>query len=1013
MNNLKLAVEVVRAHNLLPKDGQGSSSAAVELVFDGQKFRTTIKERDLNPFWNETFYFNVANPLDLRHLTLEAHLYSINRATSKKHSLGKVRINGTSFVPLSDSVVFNYPLEKNSLFSSTRGELALKVYLTGDPTPSHHYASSSSFSSLHSIHDEPSPRSHRHEEKASRSRRSLYTLAGSDHSQHHQPQQQQQQHQPPQQQQQQQSQQQRPSSSYTMPSYQTTQYNTSEMMFEPQSSQSARMHLNTSSQPNDFSLRETNPVLGGGRIRATSTYDLVQPMQFLFVRVVKARDLPSKDATGSLDPYVVVKLGNYKGVTRHFDKTKNPEWNTVFTFSKDRMQATILEVVVMDKDVIKDDFVGVVKFDLHDIPRRAPPDSPLAPEWHRLEDSKGERKHGELMVAVWIGTQADEAFADAWHSDAASLVDTSASTAHIRSKVYHAPRLWYVRVNVIEAQDLVTHDRNRYPVVHVKAQIGNQILRTKPVQSQTSNASWNEDLMFVAAEPFDDDQLVISVDDRVGPNKEESLGKAFVPLATIEKRADDRVVHTKWWHLQKPSATEAVELKRDHFASRIHLRICLDGGYHVLDESTQYSSDLRPTAKQLWKPPVGVLELGILNANALTPMKSRNGRGTSDTFCVAKYGQKWIRTRTITDSLNPKFNEQYTWDVYDPATVLTVGVFDNGHFGGANSHRDLKIGKVRIRISTLETNRVYTHSYPLVVLHPSGVKKMGELHLAIRFTCTSMLNMMSLYSRPLLPKMHYVRPLSVAQLDMLRYQAVNILAARLSRAEPPLRKEVVEYMSDVNSHLWSMRRSKANFYRLMAVFNGIFAVSKWLNEVCHWKNPVTTVLVYALFVMLVFFPDLILPTLYLYMFLIGLWNYRFRPKNPPHMNMRLSCADTATADELDEEFDTFPTARSGDTLRMRYDRLRSVAGQIQRVVGDVASQGERVQAVLSWRDPRATIIFMAFCIASAVVFYAVPLQLLIITAGSYAMRPPKFRRKLPPAPLNFFRRLPARTDSML
>ncbi|XP_057805574.1 FT-interacting protein 3-like [Salvia miltiorrhiza] len=1001
-NNLKLAVDVVRAHNLLPKDGQGSSSAAVELVFDGQKFRTTIKERDLNPFWNETFYFNVANPLDLHHLTLEAHLFSINKTTGKKYSLGKLRINGTSFVPLPDAVVFNYPLEKNGLFSSTRGELALKVYLTGDlassPLVNHHEASSTS--SLHSIHDEPSP-PRRNEEKAS-SRRSLYTLSGTDH--HHHPQQQQQQ--------------QQRVSTPSMPSYQAPQFSASEMRFEPQASQSARMHPNSSSsQPADFALKETNPVLGGGgRVRSSSLYDLVQPMQFLFVRVVKARDLPSKDATGSLDPYVEVRLGNYKGVTRHFEKTKNPEWNTVFTFSKDRVQATVLEVVVMDKDVIKDDFVGLLRFDLHEIPRRSPPDSPLAPEWHRLVDSKGERKHGELMVAVWIGTQADEAFADAWHSDAASLVDTSVPSTHVRSKVYHAPRLWYVRVTVIEVQDLVVQDRNRFPVVHVRAQIGNQVLRTKPVQSQTTNASWNEDLMFVAAEPFDDDQLVVSVDDRVGPNKDETLGMAFVPLTTVEKRADDRVVHSRWLHLQKSSATDVEGPKRDHFASRIHLRICLDGGYHVLDESTQYSSDLRPTAKQLWKPPVGLLELGILSVDALTPMKTRNGRGTSDTFCVAKYGQKWIRTRTITDSLNPKFNEQYTWDVFDPATVLTVGVFDNGYFGGGangNGHRDLKIGKVRIRISTLETNRVYTHSYPLIVLHPSGVKKMGELHLAIRFTCTSMLNMMALYSRPLLPKMHYVRPLSVLQLDVLRIQAVSILTARLSRAEPPLRKEVVEYMSDANSHLWSMRRSKANFYRLMAVFNGIFAVSKWLNEVCQWKNPVTTLLVYALFVMLVFFPELILPTLYLYMFLIGLWNYRFRPKNPPHMNMRLSWADTVTSDELDEEFDTFPTARSGDTLRMRYDRLRSVAGRVQRVVGDVASQGERVQALLSWRDPRATVIFMALCIASAVVFYAVPLQLLMMAAGSYAMRPPKFRRKLPSPPLNFFRRLPARTDSML
>ena len=47
-------------------------------------------------------------------------------------------------------------------------------------------------------------------------------------------------------------------------------------------------------------------------------------------------------------------------------------------------------------------------------------------------------------------------------------------------------------------------------------------------------------------------------------------------------------------------------------------------------------------------------------------------------YCVAKYGPKWVKTRTIIDSLSPKWNEQYTWEVYDPCTVITIVVFDNG-----------------------------------------------------------------------------------------------------------------------------------------------------------------------------------------------------------------------------------------------------------------------------------------------------------------------------------------------
>lgn len=74
---------------------------------------------------------------------------------------------------------------------------------------------------------------------------------------------------------------------------------------------------------------------------------------------------------------------------------------------------------------------------------------------------------------------------------------------------------------------------------------------------------------------------------------------------------------------------------------------------------------------------------------------------------------------------------------------------------------------------------------------------MGEVQLAVRFTSSSLLNMLHIYSQPLLPKMHYIHPLSVTQLDMLRHQATQIVSMRLGRAEPPLRKEIVEYMLDV------------------------------------------------------------------------------------------------------------------------------------------------------------------------------------------------------------------------
>ncbi|KAH6767723.1 Calcium-dependent lipid-binding plant phosphoribosyltransferase family protein [Perilla frutescens var. hirtella] len=764
--------------------------------------------------------------------------------------------------------------------------------------------------------------------------------------------------------------------------------------------------------PEEFALKQTAPKIAGSGVitggdKVISAYDLVEQMEYLYVRVVKAKELTGKDvAAATCDPYVEVRLGNYKGVTKHFEKKSNPEWNLVFAFAHDQLQASHVEVVVKDKDVMMDDFIGRVVFDLVDVPRRVPPDSPLAPQWYKIEERKGEKlKKGEIMLAVWKGTQADEAFSDAWHSDAAAVGNEGVS--RIRGKVYLSPKLWYLRVNVIQCQDLLPSDRSRPPEVCVKVILGNQAIKTRISSVKTVNPSWNEDLVFVVAEPFEE-PLILTVEDKVGANKDEVLGRCLILLNTVVKRQDSKPVPAKWHNLEKHSGFE--EKKEVKFASKIHLRVSLDGGYHVLDESSYHSSDYRPSSKLLWKSSIGLLELGIISATGLPLMKTRDGRGTIDAYCVAKYGPKWVRTRTIIDSGSPKWNEQYTWEVFDPCTVITIGVFDNGHLQGG---KDTSIGKVRIRLSTLETERVYTHSYPLIVLKPSGVKKMGEVHLAVRYSCTSYFNMLSKYADPLLPKMHYVHPISVSQLRSLRHQAVQIVASRLGRAEPPLKKETVEYLLDLGSDIWSVRKAKANFVRVMHILSGVIAVANWFDHVCKWRNPLTTLLIHILLVILVLYPELIFPTFYLYLFFIGIWNYRWKPRHPPHMDIRLSHADAVGHDELDEEFDTFPTSRPSDIVRMRYDRLRSIGGRIQTVVGDLAMQGERLQSLLSWRDPRASALFVAFCFWAAFVLYVVPCQIALLVWGFYVLRHPKIRSKTPHFCTNFFKRLPARSDLML
>lgn len=983
----KLVVEVVAAHNLLPKDGEGTSSPFVEVEFENQRQKTQVKYRELNPIWNEKLVFHVSDVADLPYRSIEVNVFNERRSNNGRNFLGKVRIPGSAVAREGEEVPQLHTLDKKSLFSPVRGELTLKLYLSskeaingGSGGGAVVVPGNGGGGGVVSVKNKKMQQQGGSlvvpKQMGQQGGKMGLGLQSAGHMKPVEP------------------------GSDDIPIVQAGGGGGAVVLHGG--------GLFRGGVTNEYALKETSPHLGGlkqDNIKASSTHDLVEEMQYLYVRVVKARELMM---FGGGEVVAEVKVGNYKGFSKRVSLGK-AEWDQVFAFSKDCIHSSVVEIFVKENN--KDDFLGRVWFDLNDVPKRVPPDSALAPQWYRMEDRKGERaKAVEVMLSIWFGTQADEAFAEAWHSKAANVHSDGLSS--IKSKVYLSPKLWYLRVGVIEAQDVVLGGGGlRYPELFANVQVGNQILRTRissPAATRTlSNPYWNEDFMFVVAEPFED-YLVISIEDRLAPNRDETVGRLILPIATIERRYDEKMVVSRWFSLDNQS--EGVL----RFSSRVHLRVSLEAGYHVLDESTMYSSDVRPTAKQLWKPHIGVLEVGILGATNLVPMKMKAGKGgCTDAYCVAKYGQKWVKTRTVVDSLAPRWNEQYTWEVYDPCTVISIAMFDNSSTVAGNGNRDTRIGKVRIRLSALETDKVYTHAYPLLMLLPSGVKKMGELHLAVRFSCANMFNVLHMYALPLLPKMHYVHPLSVAQLDSLRYHAVNVVAARLSRAEPPLGREVVEYMLDHDSRTWSMRKSRANFLRLTNVVAWLVATSRLLEMLKTWHRPVHSTLFLAVFTTFVVLPELIIPCILLTMAATGLWGYRSRPRHPPHMDTRLSYAESVHPDELDEELDSFPTSRSPEIVRMRYDRLRSVAGRIQTVVGDLATQGERFQALLSWRDPRATFLFVVVCLLAAFGFYLVPMRWVVGVGGAYYLRPPKLRKRMPSSPVSFFKRLPTNGDSML
>ncbi|XP_037436814.1 FT-interacting protein 7-like [Triticum dicoccoides] len=1032
----KLVVEVVEARNLLPKDGTGTSSPYARADFDGQRRKTRTVPRDLNPAWNEPLEFNFPGPgsggIDpVAGEPLEVAIFHDVRVapTRRNNFLGRVRLDARQFVRKGEEALIYFPLEKKSFLSWVRGDIGLKVYYLDEPLapepdppaadpPAPDVEPPKVDAPPPAPDASPSPVCADPPPEAEVPATAQGAPPAGDEASTEKP----------------------PEGdgdpAAPTPATEEEPVMSSEALPASDGAASERPPEEETPPPPPIPTPMPRQVPVAPRPAPPppdvpmerSKHDLVDKMPYLFVRVVRARGLPA-----GAHPHVRVAAGGRHASTREARRGAFFEWDQTFAFKRDPAidsPGPTLEVSVWDlppdADVsVADDrsFLGGLCFDTADVHARDPPDGPLATQWYRLEG--GRRLAGaDLMVATWAGTQADEAFGEAWKADSPSASSFSAAVAS-RAKVYVSPKLWLLRLTVIEAQDTLTAAPPRDAGIAVRGTLGFQSLKTgtTPV-NRNGGPAWNEDLVFVAAEPFiDDDCFVISLEVRYG-KEAFPVGSASISLAAIERRVDDRKVASKWLDLL-PS-DEAIRKVGKRAAmhmhgGRLHVRVCLDGGYHVADEPQYASSDFRPSARQLWRPPIGVLELGIVGCKGLLPMRTADGKGCTDAYAVAKYGPKWARTRTISDSFDPAWNEQYTWPVYDPCTVLTVGVFDDPLQSlppdeGKDAACSLPMGKVRIRLSTLENGRVYRGTYPLILMLPSGAKRMGDVELAVRFaTSGTALDVLHMYGQPVLPAMHHLRPIPSVNREALRLAAARISAAHLARAEPPLRREVAMWMLDAaEPRGFSMRKLRANWNRAAAALSWVADTARWAEDTRSWRNPTATTMAHAVLVLLAWHPDLIVPTLTLHVAAVGVWKYRRRPRAPaPHPCVRASMAEASDREELDEEFDTIPSGRSAEVVRARYDRARMVGARLQAMVGDVATQAERLQALVSWRDPRATGMFVVLCVVVAMVLYMVPMKVVAVVAGFYYLRHPMFRDRMPAPVINFFRRLPSMSERIM
>ncbi|CAJ2633627.1 unnamed protein product [Trifolium pratense] len=768
----------------------------------------------------------------------------------------------------------------------------------------------------------------------------------------------------------------------------------------------------------DFNLKAISPSIratkspdNGGIITQT---DLIEINLFLFVKIVGARNLGAHNGHHNFDPYVEVKAGSFQGRTVCFWRNLNPEWNQVFALDNDHIQTeeiTTVEILLKDNVRKYDEYMGKISLNISDISTRFPSDSELAPQWCVLEDQRGRRFRGALMMSCWIGTQGDESFHEALHLQLDNVSIGPHNVVNTCSRIYIMPRIWCLRLNLVQIEGLrvKADDPSISSDIFIHVSLGISTFTSKLVKNNNGNPTWDEkDVLFAVAEPFNQ-ILVLSVEQGTY-TRHKCLGRCEFPVKNANMISDGSAPPTKTVDV----------IQNQGFVSKLSMRICLDGGYHMFDEDPQYCSDRNPTCPDFWRPKIGSFEMGILKATGLPAMKPQ---GRTDAYCVAKYGSKWVRSRTVVNSLSPKWNELYSWDVYDHCTFITISVFDNSQLHEGNidlGAMDTRIGKVRISLQEMKTNQIYRYSYPLVELQPSGLKKMGELELAFKFTCPTMLSVWKpsfdvfiMYTMPILPSQHFSHPLSPAQFYRLRKQIITLVSLNMSKAEPPLRREVIDYMLDSREKQWSVRRWRADLERIGVFVRWLIVIYTQFDEICKWKDMYKTIIVILVLGYMWWNPQSLLPAMFACLIIHVLVQFRNKPKTLSHVDLQLSHVHTTSIDELEEEFDPIPSKFEDIILRHRYDRLRVAAGQHVTWMGELATRIERLQSLLNWHDSISTPLVMIMCLITGFLTSVVPFKWLLCCWLLYLLRGPKFRGPFPLFYENWLRRMPSKLDSMI
>ncbi|KXJ22602.1 Multiple C2 and transmembrane domain-containing protein 1 [Exaiptasia diaphana] len=244
--------------------------------------------------------------------------------------------------------------------------------------------------------------------------------------------------------------------------------------------------------------------------------------------LVEGKKMIPMDDSGFSDPYCRFRLGNERYKSKACKETLNPYWAEQFDLKFYADTSMVLEIVVYDKDIRKDEFMGRCQIDLTSMARE---------KSHKIE-AELEDGAGTIIFHLAItGQEAPGSEADlgAFKEDPARRKET-VKRFGLKNTPKKIKQIGWLQVKLHRAVGLASADLGGASDPFAVVEVNNQRLVTHTIY-KTLNPAWNKIWEMEIADPHDFLDITVYDEDKRGAP--EFLGRIMIPLLHItpgEKR---------------------------------------------------------------------------------------------------------------------------------------------------------------------------------------------------------------------------------------------------------------------------------------------------------------------------------------------------------------------------------------------------------------------------------------------------------------------------------------------